>query len=440
VLRRDFAVILLDVSMPGMNGFEVAELIKRGSWSRHLPIIFLTAESTDIDSIYRGYKAGGVDFILKPLDPDVVKAKIAVFVELHRRGLEIRWQAELGLAAERRLREAELAEIRDSDERRYRHLAEASPHIVWTAQPNGEAVYFNRRWMDHTGLTLAEAIGHGWRSALHPDDMELFAEQWSGALAREEPLRVECRVWSARGVYRWHQCDLVPERDHEQRLVGWLGTFTDVNDQKQLEEERARVLFREEMARADAEESVRRLELLAEASNLLTRSLDVRGALRDLAELLTPRLSSWCVIDVLEADGGVEQVAFAHQDEALRALGGELAKRHSAAGPLRTGQPEVSAAPCDAEALAALLGAECAEVVSRLGAESYISVPLSTRGEVLGAMTLVSAAQGRVYGPADVVAVVDLGLRAALALDNARLYARAQRASQPVSGRKARAA
>src|SRR5262249_26056662 len=88
-LRDDFAVILLDVSMPAMDGFEVAQLIKQRERSRHIPIIFLTAAIKDVESVYRGYEVGAVDYILKPMNPDVVKAKVAVFVELHRRGDEI---------------------------------------------------------------------------------------------------------------------------------------------------------------------------------------------------------------------------------------------------------------------------------------------------------------------------------------------------------------
>ncbi len=136
-LREDFAVILLDVGMPGLHGFEVAQLIKKRERSRHIPIIFLTAETKDVESIYRGYEVGAVDYILKPIEPDVVRAKVAVFVELHRRGEEIRRQADLLQAAERERREAELAELRDATELRYRNLAEAIPQIVWTAQPAG---------------------------------------------------------------------------------------------------------------------------------------------------------------------------------------------------------------------------------------------------------------------------------------------------------------
>jgi CheY-like chemotaxis protein len=79
----DFAVVLLDVMMPGMDGFETAARIKRGKRNRDVPIIFLTAASTRPDSTFRGYSAGAVDYLAKPFDPWVLTAKVSVFVELY---------------------------------------------------------------------------------------------------------------------------------------------------------------------------------------------------------------------------------------------------------------------------------------------------------------------------------------------------------------------
>ncbi|APR88114.1 two-component regulator [Minicystis rosea] len=429
VLREDFAVILLDVSMPGMGGFEVAALLKQRERTRHVPIIFLTAESKDGESLYQGYEVGAVDYIEKPIDPEVVRAKVAVFVELHRRGEEIRRQAELLGEVERARGAAAIADLRGTTEQRYRNLADAIPQIVWTAEPGGEASHFNQRWFDYTGLAPAQSLGHGFHAVIHPNDVQRFMDRWQRALHAGEALRAECRLRSAVGAYRWHLCEVLPERDREQRLVGWLGTFTDVHEQKLLEDDRARVLLRELTARAEAEASLRRLEFLAEASNLLGRSLDVRGIVKGLAALVTPQICSWCVVTILAESGAVEHVAFAHEDEALRGLGGDLGRRVEAAGGRRgADQPELSTSPCDPARLAAAIGIEDADLVARLGATSYLAVPLSARGQVLGSMTLVSARADRTYGPADVALAVDLGLRAALAVDNARLYADAQRA------------
>src|SRR6185369_9706375 len=92
ILERDFAVILVDVVMPGMDGFELATTIKQRERSRYTPIIFLTAGSSDINFIYRGYSVGAVDYLMKPLDADVLRAKVAIFVDLFRKGRQIREQ------------------------------------------------------------------------------------------------------------------------------------------------------------------------------------------------------------------------------------------------------------------------------------------------------------------------------------------------------------
>jgi len=85
VLKQDFAVILLDARMPGVDGFETARLIRERERSRHTPIIFLTGAYEDVHSVFRGYEAGAVDYIVKPLVPEILKSKISVFVELYNK-------------------------------------------------------------------------------------------------------------------------------------------------------------------------------------------------------------------------------------------------------------------------------------------------------------------------------------------------------------------
>ncbi|MFE9106879.1 two-component system response regulator [Actinomadura geliboluensis] len=95
LLTDEYAVILLDVVMPGMDGFETARDIKRRKKTRDLPIIFLTAVNSDPDYAFRGYAAGAVDFISKPFDPWVLRAKVSVFVELHTKNKQLRDQTTL---------------------------------------------------------------------------------------------------------------------------------------------------------------------------------------------------------------------------------------------------------------------------------------------------------------------------------------------------------
>ena len=106
LLEHDFALVLLDVHMEGMDGLETAKLIKQTKRTRHTPIIFLTAVSRDADHIFRGYQHGAVDYLVKPLDPDALRAKVSVFVDLHTQSERIKHQATL-LAENARLYEQE---------------------------------------------------------------------------------------------------------------------------------------------------------------------------------------------------------------------------------------------------------------------------------------------------------------------------------------------
>src|SRR5207248_694867 len=104
VLKQDFAVILMDARMPGVDGFEAARLIRERERSRHTPIIFLTSAYEDAPSVTRGYEVGAVDYIVKPLIPEILKAKISVFVDLYRNNALLLQQIKERLIAEEHLR------------------------------------------------------------------------------------------------------------------------------------------------------------------------------------------------------------------------------------------------------------------------------------------------------------------------------------------------
>ncbi|HEX3386788.1 MAG TPA: response regulator, partial [Mucilaginibacter sp.] len=92
--EEDFSLILLDVRMPIMDGYETAALIQERDKLRHIPIIFITAQDYEDESVYKGYEAGGVDFILKPINAEILRAKVTVFAEMHRKNNLLRQQEE----------------------------------------------------------------------------------------------------------------------------------------------------------------------------------------------------------------------------------------------------------------------------------------------------------------------------------------------------------
>jgi PAS domain S-box-containing protein len=234
VLTDDFAVVLLDVMLPGLDGFEVAQLIKQRERSRHTPILFLTAMGSEMNAIYRAYSAGGVDYLTKPIEPDVVRAKVAIFASLFRQDRQIRRQAAALRDAERRERERELEELRRATEARYRNLADAIPGIVWTAAPDGGLAYANRAWYLYTGLDQEQTIGFGWLDAVQPEDRDALLSAWfdvrvePGVFTREVRLRQHSSA-----SWRAHRVHAIPERDASGAVVGWLGTMSDCEDLRQ---------------------------------------------------------------------------------------------------------------------------------------------------------------------------------------------------------------
>ncbi|TFY99456.1 hybrid sensor histidine kinase/response regulator [Ramlibacter henchirensis] len=120
LMAEEFAVLVLDVRMPGMNGFEVAQLVKERKKTSRIPIIFLTAYYNEDQHILEGYGSGGADYLHKPVNPSVLRSKVAVFAELHRRGraLEAANRLLLGEVAERRRAEQRLSELNETLDRR----------------------------------------------------------------------------------------------------------------------------------------------------------------------------------------------------------------------------------------------------------------------------------------------------------------------------------
>jgi PAS domain S-box-containing protein len=402
LLHDDYALILLDVQMPDLDGFETARLIKQRERTRHVPIIFLTAISKEAEHVFRGYEAGAVDYLMKPLDAHVLRAKATVFIELWRAREEARRAEEL-------LREQQLAAERRESEERYRSLAEALPQIVWTTDADGRTTYFNERWYEFTGVSR-DAPMHA-SEVMHPEDLPRAIQRWEEAHAQGGVFETEYRFRAADGTYRWQLARALPLRDTAGAITGWVGTATDIEDRRRMEE---------------------RERFLAEAGWVLGSSLDYGQTLADVARLAVPHVADWCAIDIF-VNGKLERVALEHVDPLKLALARELdepmlaAAEAAGAAAIRSREPVLVRQVKDSDLATFGFTEQQFEIARTLAPRSYVTVPLVARGEVFGSISFVTAESGRIYDDDDVALAQELAQHAAAAIDNARLYEEAER-------------
>jgi PAS domain S-box-containing protein len=361
LLQEDCALILLDIQMPGLDGFETASLIRKRERTRSTPIIFVTAIHREEANIIAGYANGAVDYLVKPFNPETLLSKVRFFVELYereRRLVEEAADRTRLLDESRRREQAALAEMEIERKKlqmlfmqapaaiallrgpdhvfqlanpRYEELvgrrdlvgqrgrdalpelsaqgiwdvfdrvyetgvpfvgkefpvrlersagqhqgffnfvaqptfdfkgavegvlihavevteqvharqtmeamAENIPQLAWIADPTGAIYWYNRRWYDYSGTTLAEMEGWGWKQIQHPDHVERVEAKWKKCLAAEEIWEDTFPLRGKDGRYRWFLSRASPIRDELGKVTRWFGTNTDVTAQHDAEQE-----------------------------------------------------------------------------------------------------------------------------------------------------------------------------------------------------------
>jgi PAS domain S-box-containing protein len=292
------------------------------------------------------------------------------------------------------------AEALEVGEARYASLANVVPQLIWTTNASGDFEYVNDRWVAFTGLDLNASRDAGLRTALDPDQEPEVRERWRQSLRSGEPFAAECRLREgASGRYRWFLVNAVPVRGRRDEVVAWIGTCTDVDAQKRLEEREA---------------------FLARAGERLGASLDVTATVAAMKNLLIPRFAERTWVALLDDDGRYVLTGLGSTD-----LGDELDARRWLGAPIQSALHDpVAAIVAGGDPVVLEQPDLFPDPWARdVAANAAMVVPL-VNGDLAIGVLVMARTSGRAYDAGDVGLVREFARRAALSLEHARLYER----------------
>ena len=394
VLQGDFAAILLDVQMPGLDGFETAELIRTRERTRSVPIIFVTAISKAPENVFRGYGAGAVDYLFKPVDPVVLRSKVEVFGELYARGRAL---------AER--------------EALLRATFEDAPIGMARAGADGRLRHVNRALTQALGRPAGELLGRTLDELGPPADAGIDAGQRERLLAgRIERYEVERRLRGPRGTTIPVLVSASLARSDGGTRPDLILHLQDLRERRRAQRDREQLL-RAQAARAQAEAAAERLRIMQSIAIAALGAEDLEELLRELLDRILEALdvdrAAVVLTDearalVARAAGGVDTIvareARAHVDDLVERVVRE-------GGPLAVA--DVGAAGLDASSLGPAI-------------TSLLAVPLADGEQVIGSIH-VGTLTRRDFDE-ETTALLRLAAdRAGLAIARTRLYERERR-------------
>ena len=222
ILKFDYSLIILDVQMPGMDGFEVAEILAQSNRTKDIPVLFLSAINKEKKYISKGYASGAVDYITKPVDPDLLILKVKTFVKISQQQSELKNIQEL-LFKEVEIRKS--AQEKLSEEmNQLQFVLESFPQMAFVLSREGKLEYVNQKWADYSKSKSTFP-------AICPKDASVW-EDWNKHLKRGEAFSSEIRLQHLESEeYRFFMMKIVPIQPLGS-ITKWVGSFTDINQQK----------------------------------------------------------------------------------------------------------------------------------------------------------------------------------------------------------------
>ncbi len=422
----DNPIVYVNPAFERISGYAAEEVIGRNcrflqGEERDQPVLdelrVALAEERECRVVLRNYRKDGVPFwnelYVSPVHDEA--GRLTNFVGVQN-----------DITERRRIEEV----LRESEERfraTFEHAAVGAAQVGI----DGRWLRVNPRLCEIVGYSQEELLARTFQDITHPDDLEEDLGRLRTMLAGElRTFTTEKRYIKKDGFEVWVNLTVSLVRDPSGEPGYFISVVEDISERKKAEEERDLLLVREQLARAEAVAARRRLALLAAAGPTLSASLDYEETLEGITHLVVPELADWCLLDIVEEDGRVNQLAAAHADPEKENLLQRLLEHRrfgegdpgSVAQVLRTGRSLLLAELSEPVLRGRALSAEHLEVLRELEPRSAMSVPLLARGRILGAITLVSSRPERRYDEEDLLLAENLAYRCALAVDNARLY------------------
>ncbi|WP_075299181.1 MULTISPECIES: SpoIIE family protein phosphatase [unclassified Pseudonocardia] len=365
-------LVVADAALPASGGIELLRALRSDPRTVGVPVVLLSSQTSE-EAAVEGFAAGADDYLVRPFSARELLARVTNHLQLGR--------------------------VRRAAELQFRAMADSTPALIWVDDPGGHRLFVNRGWVDFTGVDdPSHELGLDWRRRIHPDDRERYRSVTSAANRAHAPFEVEYRLLDRTGRHRWVLDRGAPVQDGE-RSAGYVGGCLDID-----------VQHREQ----------RRHRIYSEVAESLEREITRTGRTDQLVRaVVDDRLADIALVHDAGPDGAAGTLAVAAGRTALEPSLWRL-------GPLLpvdaegTGRPEIIDQGRLDEALRHLPATQ-RRAWGRLRARSVTVVPLPARGRTSAVLTVVRAESAEPYTADDLDLLSEIGRRAGLAVDNARL-------------------
>lgn len=389
IAQQEPDLIILDVRLPGISGFEVCHHIKSNPATSAIPVLHLSASFVESRDKAYGLDSGADAYLAQPVEPIELLATVKSLLRIR--------QAE----------ESALALARE-----WQTTFDSMTDGVGLFDVEGKVIRCNQALVKLLGKPSQEIIGCPHQELIPTEGggIEIIPFLRVQETYHRESIEIKLKQ-------RWFSVTVDPVLDDGGHFTGAVYILADITDRRRAEES---------------------LRFLAEASSVLANSLDYETTLKNVADLAVPQIADWCVVDILQEDRSIRRLAVSHQDASKVDLVWELARRYpvrfdDANGlgkSIRTQQPELAPEILDEMLVDYAQDEQHLNIMRSLGLQSCIIAPLIANAQVLGTISFVAAESARRYDRSDLDVALDLAHRAALAVQNARLYQEAREANR----------